>query len=122
MIHAAGIMLLAPSGRALFLQRSAAGDAPGAWVFPGGKLEPGEDAATAAVRECLEETGYRVGSPGRVLCRRIADGVDYTTFIAKCDEEFTPKLDEENTAFVWMTPAEALGPAPLPICVAPDVA
>ena len=109
MISAAGIMLLAPSGRALFLQRSSAGDAAGQWTFPGGKLEAGEDAAAAAVRETLEETGYRVGSPGRVLCRRVADDVDYTTFITSCDDEFTPKLDEENTAFVWMTPADALG-------------
>jgi 8-oxo-dGTP pyrophosphatase MutT (NUDIX family) len=112
LIRAAGILLMAPSGRALFLQRSAAGDAAGQWSFPGGKLEEGEDAATAAVRECLEETGYLVGSPGRVLCRRVADDVDYTTFVAGCDEEFTPKLDEENTAFAWVTPAEALGPIP----------
>jgi 8-oxo-dGTP pyrophosphatase MutT (NUDIX family) len=30
---------------------------------PGGIVDPGEDPATAAVRECLEETGYRVGHP-----------------------------------------------------------
>lgn len=28
--------------------------------FPGGKCEPGEEPAAAAVRECLEETGLRV--------------------------------------------------------------
>lgn len=27
--------------------------------MPGGLIDPGEDAATAALRECLEETGYR---------------------------------------------------------------
>jgi 8-oxo-dGTP pyrophosphatase MutT (NUDIX family) len=27
--------------------------------IPGGLIDPGEDAATAALRECLEETGYR---------------------------------------------------------------
>ncbi len=32
----------------------------GYWEFPGGKLQPGEAAADAAVRECLEETGLRV--------------------------------------------------------------
>ncbi len=32
----------------------------GFWEFPGGKLQPGEAAADAAVRECLEETGLRV--------------------------------------------------------------
>jgi ADP-ribose pyrophosphatase len=28
--------------------------------MPGGLIDPGEDPATAALRECLEETGYRV--------------------------------------------------------------
>ncbi|HET7607263.1 MAG TPA: NUDIX hydrolase, partial [Gammaproteobacteria bacterium] len=27
--------------------------------IPGGLVDPGEDPATAALRECLEETGYR---------------------------------------------------------------
>ena len=113
MIRAAGILLMAPSGRALFLQRSTAGDAAGLWSFPGGKLEEGENAAAAAARETLEETGYRVGSPGSVLCRRVADDVDYTTFVAGCDEEFTPTLDDENVAFAWVTPADALGAPPV---------
>jgi mutator protein MutT len=32
----------------------------GLWEFPGGKMEPGETAEGAAVRECLEETGIAV--------------------------------------------------------------
>ena len=31
--------------------------------IPAGLIEPGEDPAAAAVRECLEETGYRAGAP-----------------------------------------------------------
>jgi 8-oxo-dGTP diphosphatase len=36
------------------------------WTLPGGGLEFGEDAATAAVREILEETGY-TAALGRLL-------------------------------------------------------
>jgi 8-oxo-dGTP diphosphatase len=31
-----------------------------AWVFPAGKVEPGESPAHAAARECVEETGLEV--------------------------------------------------------------
>lgn len=34
--------------------------------IPGGLVNPGEDPAAAAVRECLEETGYAVGPPRRM--------------------------------------------------------
>ena len=47
------------------LQRAGTGvgkrlDEYGTWSFPGGWLEHGEDAQTAAIRECEEETGIHV--------------------------------------------------------------
>lgn len=43
-------------------------DGPGLDEFPGGKVEPGETPAEAAVRECLEESGLKI-RPGPLLDR-----------------------------------------------------
>jgi mutator protein MutT len=47
-------------GRYLIGQRPAATKLAGYWEFPGGKIEPGESAAQAAMRECQEETGLAI--------------------------------------------------------------
>jgi hypothetical protein len=57
MIRAAGIMYVAPDDRVLFVRRSGDGDHAGEWAFPGGKLEDGETAEQAALREAEEELG-----------------------------------------------------------------
>jgi len=44
-------------GRVLVARRGASAHLGGAWEFPGGKLEEGESARDAAVRELAEETG-----------------------------------------------------------------
>ena len=113
MIYAAGILLVAPSGRVLLMKRSALGDHGGEWCCPGGKMEDGESAADAAVRETLEETGYRVGTAGEEIATRVAEDVNFTTFLKKIDEEFVPKLDDENVAFAWVSPKDALGDMPM---------
>lgn len=43
------------------------------WELPGGRVEPGEDAAATAAREALEETGYRP--------RRLAHAVTFQPMI-----------------------------------------
>ena len=44
-------------GRILVAQRAEGSHLGGTWEFPGGKIRDGEDAADAARRELLEETG-----------------------------------------------------------------
>lgn len=54
-------VLVRASGEVLLLRRhSDLSFHGGAWVFPGGRREPGEDAVAAAVRETFEECGLVV--------------------------------------------------------------
>jgi 8-oxo-dGTP diphosphatase len=52
--------LLSEKGRVLVQRRPPGRTRATLWEFPGGKLEPGEDAPTALVRECQEELGITV--------------------------------------------------------------
>lgn len=54
------IAVVEHAGRFLIGQRPAGTALAGLWEFPGGKVEPGENPADAAVRECREETGLEV--------------------------------------------------------------
>jgi 8-oxo-dGTP diphosphatase len=58
-VPCAGAIVLDGAGRLLLVRR---GRAPGQglWSVPGGRVEPGETAAAAAVREVREETGLDV--------------------------------------------------------------
>lgn len=100
-------MFTDPTGAVLLLRRTSAGDHEGEWSFPGGKLEEGEDAETAARREAVEELGgdHPKGDL-RLWTRRIRNGVDFTTFIQRC-ERFEPVLNEEHDEFGWF-PVDAL--------------
>lgn len=51
--------MLDAAGRLLLVRRGQAPSA-GLWSVPGGRVEPGESAAEAAVREVREETGLDV--------------------------------------------------------------
>ncbi|HEX6148871.1 NUDIX hydrolase [Nocardioides sp.] len=60
-VLAAGAVVFRPGRRVLLVHRPRYDD----WSFPKGKLDPGEHAAVAAVREVAEETGLhvRLGPP-----------------------------------------------------------
>ena len=92
-------------GKILILQR--AGN--GFWLLPGGRIEEGDtDLEQAVAREVYEEIKARVivGQPIAV------DTASHwntfaVAFLATATEAFVPELDEEHTAYEWVTPAEA---------------
>ena len=107
MNRAAGIVIIAPGNRVLYMLR----DDGGGWGIPGGKAESGEGFQDAAVRETFEETGMMLDA---AALRPIAivqnnDGFEFAAFAINVPLEFIPRMTE-HTAAVWATPAEA----PLP--------
>ncbi len=65
---AARLLVLDPRDR-LLLFRFTPSEGESFWATPGGALDPGEDYATAAVRELFEETGI-VADVGPEVARR----------------------------------------------------
>jgi len=85
-----------------------AADAAGLAEFPGGKQLPGEDAATAAVRECHEETGLKIHVEqviGRTRAPARAGIVDIT-FVAATVSEPTPA---PHPPFRWVHRSALVG-------------
>ena len=124
-IQASGIMFVC-GDTALFLRRGNGSSAPNLWAFPGGKIEQGEDALQGALREVSEETGVAVTptSP-RLWTRTLTDAsemtggvtgshpaiegetpaepdtVDFTMYLVRVSEQFTPKLCDEHDGYAW---------------------
>ena len=85
------------------------------YAFPGGRAEPGEDAADAAIRECLEETGLKVHSPRLFatydLETRRQDGSlshHYFLSVFRVEEEGreSARAQDDAAECGWYTPAE----------------
>lgn len=104
-IQVAGAVIV-DNGRVLCTQRGP-GSLEGRWEFPGGKLEPGESAEDALVREIREELGCTVRVGARVVSTEheynFAVIVLTTFYCSLVDGE--PRLSE-HTDFIWLPPAE----------------
>ncbi|WP_256995394.1 NUDIX hydrolase [Rhizobium sp. L1K21] len=81
------------------------------YAFPGGRVEPGESLAEAAIRECEEETGIRGYNPRLFAVYDLPDAQrPYTlsVFLLDCDEDAVPVAADDASDAGWFTAAEAL--------------
>lgn len=112
-IRAAGVVVFDPTStpgsserRFLTVHRPHRAD----WSLPKGKVDPGEITPCTAVRECDEETGFRVRLQSRLPTARYqASGeskeVDYWIGAVRDDEGFAP--DDEVDEIRWVPVEEA---------------
>lgn len=112
-IKGAGICMVSPVGRMLFLKRSPDANHPGEWDWPGGKADDLETPAMTAQRECREEIGA-LPYGELVPMGHVSDkhDVEFITYKMNVRYEFKPKLQlDEHTEYVWAKPEDA--PKPL---------
>jgi 8-oxo-dGTP pyrophosphatase MutT (NUDIX family) len=102
-------------GRVLLVRRAD----DGYWELPGGRVEVGESASVAVVREVAEEAGVAItvtrlagvySDPGHVLAYPRGEGI-YQQF-AVCFHALTPACDaqpdhHETSAAAWFDPEQA---------------
>jgi ADP-ribose pyrophosphatase YjhB (NUDIX family) len=91
--------------RCLLIRRSAAcRHYVGCWEWPGGKADPGEDFATAGVREVREETGLEVELTG--FAGATSFEMAEVHVVVLCLEArplgTTVRLSEEHDASAWV--------------------
>ena len=104
-MRAAGTLFI-HKGRVLLLKRNGA-PYSGTWGLPGGKIESGEDAQTAARRELREETGISYEGPLAPLWAH--DG--FECFGAIAPDAWPVQLNNEHSDSGWF-PFDRL-PTPL---------
>lgn len=80
------------------------------WEIPGGYVDPGEDGAAAAIREAVEETGWRAGSARLVLSfQPMIGNADFPQelYLAAGAEQVGEPESDEAAAVAWVPLDEA---------------
>lgn len=109
-ILAAGVVVFRPGREVLLVHRPKYDD----WSFPKGKLDPGEHAVAAAVREVAEETGLhvRLGPPlpsqRYPVARRMKTVAYWTGRVVGDDDVSGYRPNAEIDAVAWVPFDEAM--------------
>lgn len=113
----AAVAILRQGERVLLLRRREHMRAyPGLWALPGGRVDPGERAEVAVVREVLEETGLHVSvvatrppRQARVEARRrVYEIAVFEVVMTPATQALMDYPSEEHAEARWCRPDEAL--------------
>jgi len=115
--------LVDADGRILVQQRAAGRAMAGLWEFPGGKIERGESAETALVRELKEELGISTETaclaPAGFGTAPIEDGRELLLLLYVCRKWSGIPKALDAAALRWVRPLELhdlpMPPADLPL-------
>ena len=107
-VRAAAAVVVGADGRLLLIRR---GTDPqrGRWSVPGGRVEPGETVAEAAVREAFEETGARVRAERELGVVRVPGGRDVVYEVHDIAATFlggTLRPGDDADEVRWVAPQE----------------
>ncbi|MCH8861765.1 MAG: 8-oxo-dGTP diphosphatase MutT [Proteobacteria bacterium] len=107
-LHVVAVALVDAEGRVLLAQRPAGKAMAGLWEFPGGKLEDGETAGKALIRELGEELGIVIELADLSLSATAAH--DYEDFrlhmpLYVCRRWQGTPHPREGQALAWVRPA-----------------
>lgn len=100
----AGVVVTNNNGKILLGLRSSYVNEPSTWSYPGGKIEPDENAKKAAARELREETGIYINPSDLKKLHVFKDTENdftYTTFIIRVDNKPDIHTNWENDRFEW---------------------
>lgn len=101
-------------GKILFLHRNPGKPQGETWCVPGGKLEEGETAEQAVIREVMEEVGIDLKGKLLTYCRKVFVRFPDREFILhlfRVQLEEEPQLNvaaQEHQSYRWVTLEEAL--------------
>jgi 8-oxo-dGTP pyrophosphatase MutT (NUDIX family) len=116
LVPAASVCLLDPARRTVLLGTRRTQPWLGYWAFPGGRVEAGETALAAALRELFEETGIQLEEPRPLRQRTVTAGGErgfsITNFVLPTFEAHPPTLSEELDAR-WVPLEEAVTLRPM---------
>ena len=114
--------LIDDDGQVLVQQRPPGKSMAGLWEFPGGKVEPGETAESALVRELREELGIEVtlsDVPGGLFVTTKVDNTPLVLLLYLCRSWCGEASALHATALKWCTLGELAGlsmpPADVPL-------